>query len=53
MPKPGRFLALSVDADEKLYLWALAALAFGAPVARLFGLRAPGVIGFFASSATP
>ena len=28
MPKPGRFLALSVDADEKLYLWALAALAF-------------------------
>lgn len=28
MPKPGRFLALSVDSDEKLYLWALAALAF-------------------------
>ena len=28
MPKPGRFLALSLDADEKLYLWALAALAF-------------------------
>ena len=28
MPQPGRFLALSVDSDEKLYLWALAALAF-------------------------
>jgi hypothetical protein len=28
MPKPGRFLALSLDADEKLYLWAMAALAF-------------------------
>ncbi|WP_257307278.1 WYL domain-containing protein [Geothrix campi] len=28
MPKPGRFLALSVDSDEKFYLWALAALAF-------------------------
>lgn len=28
MPKPGRFLALSLDSDEKLYLWALAALAF-------------------------
>ena len=28
LPKPGRFLALSVDADEKLYLWAMAALAF-------------------------
>ncbi len=28
IPKPGRFLAMSLDADEKLYLWALAALAF-------------------------
>lgn len=28
MPKPGRFLALSLDSEEKLYLWALAALAF-------------------------
>jgi len=28
MPKPGRFLALSLDGDEKLYLWAMAALAF-------------------------
>ena len=28
MPQPGRFLALSLDSDEKLYLWALAALAF-------------------------
>ncbi|HEX9010321.1 MAG TPA: helicase-associated domain-containing protein, partial [Holophagaceae bacterium] len=28
LPKPGRFLAMSLDSDEKLYLWALAALAF-------------------------
>ncbi len=28
LPKPGRFLALSLDGDEKLYLWAMAALAF-------------------------
>ncbi|HJW09030.1 MAG TPA: helicase-associated domain-containing protein [Holophagaceae bacterium] len=28
LPKPGRFLPLSLDQDEELYLWALAALAF-------------------------
>jgi Helicase conserved C-terminal domain len=28
LPKPGRFLALSLDQDEELYLWALASLAF-------------------------
>ncbi|HJU83569.1 MAG TPA: helicase-associated domain-containing protein [Holophagaceae bacterium] len=28
LPKPGRFLPLSLDGDEELYLWALAALAF-------------------------
>ncbi len=28
LPKPGRYLALSLDGDEKLYLWAMAALAF-------------------------
>jgi len=28
LPKPGRFLPLSLDGDEPLYLWALACLAF-------------------------
>ena len=28
LPKPTKFLALSLDQDEELYLWALAALAF-------------------------
>jgi hypothetical protein len=28
LPKPGRFLPLSLDGDESLYLWALACLAF-------------------------
>lgn len=28
LPRPGRFLPLSLDADEDLYLWALACLAF-------------------------
>lgn len=28
LPKPGRFLPVSLDADESLYLWALAGLAF-------------------------
>ncbi|WP_005037973.1 helicase-associated domain-containing protein [Holophaga foetida] len=28
LPKPGRFLPVSVDGDESLYLWALACLAF-------------------------
>ncbi|HJV23545.1 MAG TPA: helicase-associated domain-containing protein [Holophagaceae bacterium] len=28
LPRPGKFLALSLDQDEDLYLWALAALAF-------------------------
>lgn len=28
LPKPGRFLPVSLDGDESLYLWALACLAF-------------------------
>lgn len=28
LPKPGRFLPVSLDGDEDLYLWALAALTF-------------------------
>ncbi len=28
LPKPGRFLPVSLDQDEELYLWALASLAF-------------------------
>jgi len=28
LPKPGRFLPLSLDGDESLYLWSLACLAF-------------------------
>jgi predicted DNA-binding transcriptional regulator YafY len=28
LPRPGRFLPLSLDGDEELYLWALACLAF-------------------------
>jgi len=28
LPKPGRFLPLSLDGDESMYLWALACLAF-------------------------
>lgn len=28
LPKPGRFLPVSLDQDEDLYLWALASLAF-------------------------
>ncbi|MDP2877321.1 MAG: helicase-associated domain-containing protein [Holophaga sp.] len=28
LPKPGRYLPLSLDGDESLYLWALACLAF-------------------------
>jgi hypothetical protein len=28
LPRPGRFLPLSIDGDEELYLWALACLAF-------------------------
>ena len=28
LPKPGRFLPVSLDGDENLYLWALACLAF-------------------------
>jgi len=28
LPKPGRFLPVSIDGDESLYLWSLACLAF-------------------------
>ena len=28
LPKPGRFLPISIDGDESLYLWSLACLAF-------------------------